>query len=67
MNFATQCDLCKEPIEGKAFADSACEHPVCGPCRTDLDIARLALNKAGMEDLFLGPCPDNGPEGLANP
>lgn len=68
MNVATQCDCCKEPIEGKSFWDGACQqHAVCEECAVDLENARQLLNKHGMVNLYLGPCPDNGPEGIKKP
>lgn len=67
MNLATQCDCCKEPIEGKAYKDAACDHPVCEECGTNLYFASKLLNKNGMVNLYRGPCPDNGPEGIEKP
>jgi hypothetical protein len=67
MNIATQCDCCKEPIEGKAYQDAACDHPVCEECARNLHGAIPLLNKHGMTNLYLGACPDNGPEGLKKP
>lgn len=67
MNLATPCDCCKEPIEGKQFADCACSGPVCKDCAIGLSIAKHLLNKHGMENLYTSPCPDNGPDGLNLP
>lgn len=64
MNVATPCDCCKEPIEGKDFRDPSCERPVCLECARNLEVGRINLNHKGMVGLYLGPCPDNGPQGL---
>lgn len=64
MKLATPCDCCQEPIEGKSFLDASCEQPVCEECARNLHGAVPLLNKHGMVNLFRGPCPDNGPEGL---
>ena len=67
MNIATQCDCCKEPIEGKSFWNKACEHAVCEECERNLEGAIPLLNKNGMVNLYLGACPENGPEGIKKP
>lgn len=60
---ATICDCCKEPIEGIAFRDHACKEPVCEECARCLLYAKGLLNKAGMVNLYFGPCGDNKVEG----
>jgi hypothetical protein len=67
VNVATICDCCKEPFDGKPYHDSVCEHPVCEECASNLHGAAPLLNKHGMVNIYTGPCPDNGPEGLKNP
>lgn len=67
MNVATPCGCCHEPIEGQAFHDAACERPVCEECARNLDGAKALLNKHGLVNIYHGPCPDNGPEGIQKP
>lgn len=67
MNVTSPCGLCHEPIEGKSFRDQSCEQPVCEECARNLQGAVTLLNQHGMVNYYLGPCPDNGPEGLKKP
>lgn len=67
MNVATPCGLCGDPLEGTSFHDAACEQPVCTECSKNLYVARVNLEQQGMQHIFTGPCPDNGPEGLKKP
>lgn len=60
---ATMCRCCKEEC-GKLVSFDSTLGTLCSDCAEGIHISAPYLKENGLKGIYLGPCPDNGKDGV---